>query len=176
MTGGKEIFVKKLEHACNSGLLEIYNEPGFLAVRAFNYAERVDLNSFYVRKIMKSFTTSGVPGNEDSGAMSSWYIFSALGFFPNAGQDVYLINGPLFQKATLQMENGKKIVINGINASIKNIYVQNVLLNGKPIEKSWFTHADIKNGAEITFTMGDKRSEWAKNAQVPYSISLLKHP
>ncbi len=105
----------------------------------------------------------GYPGNEDSGAMGSWYVFSAMGFFPNAGQDLYLINGPKFKRVALWMGKGKRLVIEGENASAANLYVQSVRLNGKILNEPWFRYADIKGGGKLIFKMGPKPSNWGKS-------------
>src|SRR4030095_2402838 len=111
---------------------------------------------------MKRFTVRGYPGNEDSGAMGSWYVFSAMGFFPNAGQDRYLINGPKFRKVILWMGKDKRLVIEGRNASEANVYVQSAKLNGKPLSESGFIYADIKRGGTLVFEMGPQPSNWGK--------------
>ena len=93
LSGSKEIFAKKLKYGFDNNLIDYGNEPAFLAVQAFHYAGRSDLASFYVRKLMRErFDEKGYSGNDDSGAMSSWYMFSAMGFFPNAGQDIYFVD------------------------------------------------------------------------------------
>ena len=95
--------------------------------------------------------------------MSSWFIFNAMGFFPNAGQDIYYLTGPLFRKATLTLGNGKQIVIEAENASKTNMYVQSCTINGIVWDKAWIQHKDIKDGAVIKFVMGAKPSGWAQN-------------
>ncbi len=122
---------------------------------------------------MNRYTRDGFPGDEDSGAMSSWYIFATLGFFPNAGQDVYLLNGPMYPKATVTMENGKRIVIEGIDASPENVYIQSATLNGKPLQHAWLRHENLRNGAALKFMMGPKPSTWGETG-VPHSNSELR--
>jgi predicted alpha-1,2-mannosidase len=157
LSGGKEIFAKKLKYGFDNNLIDYGNEPAFLAVQAFHYAGRSDLASFYGRKLMRErFDEKGYSGNDDSGAMSSWYMFSAMGFFPNAGQDIYYLTGSLFTKITLQLANQKTLVISAPNASPKNIYVKSVTINGEKWNSPWFTHKDIQNGATIVFEMTDK--------------------
>jgi predicted alpha-1,2-mannosidase len=186
LSGGAEAYVKKLQHAMESGdhhifvvrdgvvgignapgLIDLSNEPSFMTPFSFIYAGRPDLTSWWVRKNMTNYTGNDFPGDEDSGAMSAWYIFAALGFFPNAGQDLYLLNGPLFEKATLRMENGKVIVIEGVNASPENVYVQSAMLNGKPLERAWLRHGEIKNGATLRFVMGATPSQWGTKCVPP---------
>ena len=154
ISGGKDIYVKKLQHGVENKLLEYDNEPAFLAIHSFHYAGRSDLASYYTRKLMKDrFNLQGYSGNDDSGAMSSWYIFSSMGFFPNAGQDIYYLVGPSFKKTTMTMGNGKTLTILAPNASPENIYIKSVTINGKKWNKFYFNHKDIANGATIVFDM-----------------------
>ena len=88
LAGSKDAFAQKLNYAFQNNLVDYSNEPAFLAVYAFIYARRPDLASYWARKLMvTSYSLTGYPGNDDSGAMSSWYVFNTLGLFPNAGQD-----------------------------------------------------------------------------------------
>jgi predicted alpha-1,2-mannosidase len=157
LCGGKDMFVKKLQYGFEKRLIDYGNEPAFLAVHGFHYGDRSDLTSFYVRRLMNSrFDEKGYSGNDDSGAMSSWYMFSAMGFFPNAGQDLYYLNGPLFKNVVIKMGNGKSLTILAPNASQTNIYIKSVTINGKKWTKPWFNHKDIQNGGTIVFEMTDK--------------------
>ena len=99
--------------------------------------------------------------------MSSWYIFSALGFFPVAGQDLYLINGPLFKKCTIQLENGKQLIVEGLDASGENIYVAALTLNGKEYDRNWLRHSAIKDGGHLVFQMSAEPSAWGRAEPVP---------
>ena len=93
MSGGKEVFAAKLAHGLTDSLIDFSNEPAFLAVQSFQYAGRPDLASFWGRKLAREgFTLIGVPGNDDSGAMSSWYVFTALGIFPQRWPADILLN------------------------------------------------------------------------------------
>lgn len=157
LSGGKDMFAKKLQYAFERNLIDYGNEPAFLAVHAFHYANRSDLASFYMRKLMKErFTLDGYSENDDSGAMSSWFIFSTMGFFPNAGQNIYYLTGGSFPSVSLKMGNGKTLKVISKNASDENIYIQSCKINGKPWQKFYFTHDDIMNGGTIEFVMGSK--------------------
>ena len=163
LSGGKKQFAKRLQHGFEKNLIDYGNEPAFLAVHSFHYADRSDLASYYVRKLMRErFTEDGNMENDDSGAMSSWFIFSSMGFFPNAGQNIYYLTGSSFPSTTMKLGNGKLVKITAKNASEKNIYIQSCKINGKPWNKFWFTHDEIKNGGTIEFVMGEKQ---VKNGQ-----------
>jgi predicted alpha-1,2-mannosidase len=156
LNGGPEAFARKLDHGFSDNLIDYGNEPAFLAVQGFHYAGRPDRSSYWVRKLMRErFTEKGVPGNDDSGAMSAWYIFSAMGFFPNAGQDIYYLTGPLFKKVVLHLGNGHTLTLEAPDASEKNIYVRAVSVNGKKITGSIIRYSAIEKGGVIKFDMGE---------------------
>jgi predicted alpha-1,2-mannosidase len=164
LSGGKETFAAKLTHGLQDTLIDFSNEPAFLAVQSFQYAGRPDLASYWVRKLAKDgFTLIGVPGNDDSGAMSSWYVFTTMGFFPNAGQPIYYLTGPMWKKVAVELENGKTLTIEAPEASEKNIYVQSCEVNGKKWNRAWIGHDTIINGASIKFEMGPTPSGWGRD-------------
>ena len=97
----------------------------------------------------------GFPGMDDQGSTSSWYVMSALGFYPvDPARPEYIIGSPIFDEATIHMGSGKDLVIVATNNSEKNIYIQSATLNGKPLNKPWFSHSDIANGGRLVFIMG----------------------
>ncbi|MEO6965277.1 MAG: glycoside hydrolase domain-containing protein, partial [Acidobacteriaceae bacterium] len=97
----------------------------------------------------------GYPGMDDQGSTSSWYVMSAMGFYPvDPSSADYIIGSPIFGQVTIHLENGKDFVIVAHNNSEKNIYIQSVTLNGKRWNKPWFSQADIANGATLVFQMG----------------------
>ena len=131
----------------------------------YNYSLRPDKSADIVHLLLeKAFndTRAGIPGNDDSGAMSSWLLFQSLGIFPVAGQDVYLISSPSVPDASLVLGNGKRlhIITRNFDPSGLNRYVQSATLNGENLETSWFRHARIKNGATLVLTMGSSPSTW----------------
>ncbi|MDR1609927.1 MAG: GH92 family glycosyl hydrolase, partial [Candidatus Symbiothrix sp.] len=134
------------------------NEPSHHIAYMYAYAGRQWKTARLVRKIMKEFyrdQPDGIIGNEDCGQMSAWYIFSSLGFYPvlTASGD-YVFGSPLFDKATVSLENGKKFTVEAVNNSSENIYIQSVELNGKNYPFTFITHRDILNGGVLKFTMG----------------------
>jgi len=116
----------------------------------------------------------GLCGNDDCGQMSAWYIFSVMGFYPVApGSNEYVIGTPCVDKAVINLENGKKFKIIAENLSEKNIYIKEVWLNGKSVNRSYLIHKEIVNGGELKFVMQDNPNKsWAvdKNSE-PYSMS-----
>jgi putative alpha-1,2-mannosidase len=175
LSGGSQTFCDRLQLAARNNLIDMGNEPSFLTLYSFIYAGRPDLCSYWVRHALGNYHVEGYPGDDDGGAMSAWYVFAALGLMPNAGQDVYLLNGPLYPRATLTLENGKQIVIEGVNVSAQNLYVQSLTINGVPWPRAWLRHSDIKNGATLRFVMGSKRSDWG-GAPPPSSPPRLLLP
>ena len=175
MAGGNEEFVHRLDWTFLRGHFDVTNEPGFLLPVLYNYAGRPDKTADIVHLLLeKAFTDTraGIPGNDDSGAMSSWLIFSTLGIFPIAGQDVYLISTPSIPNASLSLGNGKKlnIVAKNLDGDGLNRYVQLATLNGVGLPNAWFRHQQIKDGAILVLTMGSAPSNWGK-ATPPPSMS-----
>jgi predicted alpha-1,2-mannosidase len=181
--GGKEAFERRLDtfftHQVKNkndglGIFQVTNEPGFLIPVLYNYIDKQEKSAALVRKILSTCyntSRSGIPGNDDSGAMSSWYIFQSLGFYPNTGQDVYLVTSPIFKDVVIHLGNGNSLHITALNASPKNIYIQSAEINGKPLNQCWFKHTDIMNGGTLSFIMGDKPSVWSSTGQLPPSMS-----
>jgi len=134
------------------------NEPDIHAAYLFNTAGRPDLTQKWVRWILNNkydATYRGVEGDDDAGTLSSWYVFSALGFYPVAGSDVYQLGAPLFKKAEIKIgENTLKIIAE--NYSEENIYANNIRLNGKLLDRSWIKHEEISGGGELRFEMTNK--------------------
>ncbi len=174
LMGGREKFIERLEHALEQDLIDYANEPAFLAIRAFHYALRPDLSSQWTRHILTTrYTERGYPGNEDSGAMGSWYVLSAIGLFPNAGQDFYFIDAPLFPKITVKLAKGNILVIEAENASSENKFIQSCSLNGKIHNRSWIRHQEIVNGGTLSFTLDSQANNWGQSE--PPSSGIMNH-
>ena len=111
------------------------NEHNLLSVWQFNYANRSDLTQKYSRWLVNHAYTNkpdGLPGNDDYGTMSAWYLFASLGFYPVSGSSTYLIGSPSFDNITISRNGGAcNLSINVHNNSPTNLYVERVLLNGK---------------------------------------------
>ncbi len=136
------------------------NEPSHQIAYMYNYAGAAPKTQKFVREILNTLyddTPEGLSGNEDCGQISGWYIMSAMGFYPVLpGDPMYVIGTPIFDKVTINLENGKKFVIQANNVSERNIYIQSAKLNGKAYTKSWFSHQAIVDGGKLVFQMADK--------------------
>ncbi|MES2277882.1 MAG: GH92 family glycosyl hydrolase [Bacteroidota bacterium] len=146
-----------------TGLIGQYahgNEPSHHIAYLYAYSGQQWKTAEKVRYILKEFyldNPDGIIGNEDCGQMSAWYIFSSLGFYPVfPASGAYVIGSPLFNKATINLDNGKKFTVEAVNNSDKNIYIQSITLNGKPYQKSYIHHSNIINGGLLKMVMGSK--------------------
>jgi predicted alpha-1,2-mannosidase len=172
MAGGDKTFVQRLDNVFLRGHFDVTNEPGFLLPVLYNWAGRPDHTADVIRQLLeKAFTAerSGIPGNDDSGAMSSWFLFNSLGFYPNAGQDIYLIGTPSFPEADIHLAQGKtlRIIAKNLDAEHLNHYVQSATLNGDTLDQSWFRHGQIANGGVLILTMGPAPSAWGTKNPPP---------
>ncbi len=164
--GGKQAFTDSLTRAV-SNHYEAYNEPAMLQIYLFLWAQRPDLTQKYIRKALaENFTDApnGLPGNDDGGTTSAWYVWSRMGIFPVAGQNLYLIGSPSFKESVIHLENGKDFIIKAKNASESNIYIQSAKWNGKEYNKPFFTHDDIIKGGVLEFEMGNIPSKWGSES------------
>lgn len=171
VSGGPETFVKRLDAFFQvPRRYDVGNEPGFLSPYLYNWAGRPDKTAEHVRAIIaKSYHAgrNGLPGNDDSGAMSSWYAFGQTGIFPNAGQDVYLIGSPAYAQTTIHLAGGKNFVIEARYLSAENLCVTAASLNGKPLNRSWLRHGEVISGGRLVLTMGKTPSNWARTNLPP---------
>lgn len=176
--GGGIIHEMREARDVRMGMYGHSNQPSHHIAYMYNYAGKPWKTQEKVREVLDrlyigSEIGQGYAGDEDNGEMSAWYIFSALGFYPlKMGSPEYAIGAPLFEKATIHLENGKDIIINAPNNNEKeNKYVQSLQVNGKDYTKNHITHADLIDGATLDFEMGDKPSDWGSNiTDMPKSI------
>ena len=171
--GGAKAFKAKLDTLFIKKYYTQSNEPDIHAPYLYNYVGAQYRTAEVVRSILATsykVRRSGLPGNDDSGCMSSWYIFSSIGFYPIAGQSFYLIGSPIFDKVTISLENGKTFTVEATNNSDTNKYIQQAYLNGKALDRSWIEHKEIVNGGVLRFEMGNKPSKWASDCQMPKSM------
>ncbi|GAB3757150.1 GH92 family glycosyl hydrolase [Spirosoma pomorum] len=156
------------------------NQPIQHMTYLYNFAGEPWKSQYWVRDVMDRLykpTPDGYCGDEDNGQTSVWYVFSALGFYPVCpATDQYVVGTPLFKKATLSLENGKKLVINAPDNSAQNRYVGKLKLNGKNYEKNWLSHAELMQGGKLEFKMVDEpnKQRGTQPADFPYSFSTEK--
>lgn len=145
-----------------SGLIGQYaqgNEPSHHIVYMYNYLGEPRKTQYYINKILTTLygtTPEGICGNEDTGQMSAWYLFSALGFYPmDPVSGRYELGAPLFDKASIKLPSGKTFIVKANGLSEKNIYVKAVFLNGKKLDRTYITFEEVLNGGELLFEMTD---------------------
>ena len=157
--GGAETFRKRLDMFFDRKRYNVGNEPSFLTPCLYHWIGRPDLSSDRVREIVTSNYTDqpdGLPGNDDSGAMSSWLAFHMMGLYPNAGQSYYLMHAPLIPEWTLHLCNGKllRAIVKG-----KGTHFEKVTLNGKVLDDARLEHADLMEGGELVFHVSTKKAQ-----------------
>jgi predicted alpha-1,2-mannosidase len=180
LLGGEQKFLAKLdslfttegdmgEEASNdiTGLIGQYahgNEPSHHITYLYAYAGQPWKTAEKVRYIIDSLYTDrpdGLCGNEDVGQMSSWYVFSSLGFYPvNPANGKYVIGSPIFDTVVLNLPEGKTFTVRSVNNFGKNIYIQKITLNGIPYTKTTIHYRDIMRGGEMVIVMGQMPGTW----------------
>ncbi len=153
------------------------NQPIQHMIYMYNYARQPWKAQYYLREVMDKLylpTPDGYCGDEDNGQTSAWYVFSALGFYPVCpGSGEYILGSPIFPKATVHLPNNKKLEINTSNNSKKNVYVKELLVNGKQHNKNFLNIDDIKAGMKLDFTMDNlpNKNRGIADEDKPYSFS-----
>jgi predicted alpha-1,2-mannosidase len=158
--GGRAKFVERLQFALENDLIDFGNEPSFMTIWLFCHVQRPYLAAYWADKLRGLFTKDGPPGDDDSGAMGSLYVFLDAGFFPFAGQDAYYLHGPRAPRFDFRQPNGKTFTVTAENAGGDRIYIQSVTLNGQPLDAPVIRHRDITAGGTLAFIMGAKPSAW----------------
>jgi predicted alpha-1,2-mannosidase len=151
------------DHTGNVGQFSMANEPSLHIPYLYNYAGQPWMTQKRIKTLIKQWFRNdlmGVPGDEDGGGLSSFVVFSQLGFYPvTPGSGVYSIGSPFFEKSTIKLENGKTFTVLAKNASDKFKYIQSAKLNGKLINKPEITHKEILEGGTLELEMGDKANK-----------------
>ncbi|MGA8432364.1 MAG: GH92 family glycosyl hydrolase [Candidatus Sulfotelmatobacter sp.] len=192
--GGPQAFVEKLDELFTTssqlpadappdiaGMIGQYahgNEPCHHMAYLYSYAGAAHKTQDRVRKLLDleyDDQPDGLAGNEDCGQMSAWYVISSLGFYavdPVSGN--YVFGTPLFDRAEVELGNGKKLVVEAKRNSASDRYIQSLSFNGKPYTKLWFRHGDIANGATIVFTLSSNPNEQfgSEESAMPPSLKL----
>ncbi len=159
-------YFAETEDITRDGIIGNYvhgNEPSHHVAYLYNWTDQPWKTQERVRMILPKMykpTPDGLGGNDDTGQMSAWYIFSSLGFYPVApGSDQYSLGSPAVDGAVIRLSNGKSFTVEVKNQSDKNVYVKEASLNGKPLNRNYITHSEIMSGGKITFEMSSKPSK-----------------
>ena len=188
LLGGKEAFVKRVDALFNepthiskwqfmgqfpdatglNGMFVTGNEPSFHIPYLYNYAGQPWKTQRRIREIMDMWFDDrplGIPGDEDGGGLCSWYVFSAMGFYPvTPGSGEYAIGSPFFSSIKIQLSNGETFSVIAKECSKKNKYIQSATLNGEELNRPFISHTDIASGGELRLVMGDRpNKEWGTN-------------
>lgn len=176
LMGGGGNFVKQLdalfsaesattgrEQVDITGLIGQYahgNEPSHHMAYLYSYVGKPWKTQELVRRIMRNLyadAPDGLSGNEDCGQMSSWYVLSAMGFYPvTPGSDIYVLGSPLFDEASINLENGKQFTIKAVNNASGNVYIGSAKLNGHKLDRSFIQHEEIMAGGLLEFEMSNE--------------------
>jgi predicted alpha-1,2-mannosidase len=205
LMGGRDAFVKKLDELFTTttdfkvggykkvihemteakmggmGQYAHINEPVHHVIYMYNYAHQPWKAQKWTHEVMKRNYKPGPDGwlgDEDNGQMSAWYIFSALGFYPVIpGQPIYALGSPLFDRVTIQLENGKQFSVEALRSHREDIYVQSVTLDGRSLKRPWISHFEIVSGGVLRFKLGPRPNEkWgitgmpSPNDAIPFKI------
>jgi predicted alpha-1,2-mannosidase len=150
----------------NSPYLWIGNEPSLATPWLYNWTSRPDKTQALVRRILnEQFTTaaSGLPGNDDEGAISGWFVWAALGLYPEVpAVPGFTLSSPLFNHAVVRLGNGKTLTIDASDAG--STYVQKATLNGTALTSTWLDFNQVSNGGTLTFDLGNAPSSWGRPA------------
>jgi predicted alpha-1,2-mannosidase len=171
--GGDSAAVAWLDSLFASGGYDPSNEPDLLAPYLYIHAGRPDRTDDVVRNLLASAYSAGrggLPGNDDSGTLSAWYVWSAIGLFPNAGQPYYYIGSPLFSRTRIELPGGRSFTIEARATSGANRYVRAATLDGRRLDRAWLTHSEVARGGVLRLDMGPSPSGWGRT-QRPYSLS-----
>jgi predicted alpha-1,2-mannosidase len=166
-----------------TGLVGMYstgNEPSFHVPYLYDFSGQPWKAQKRIRQLLDVWYGDGplgLPGDDDGGETSSWYVLSALGFYPVCpGSPVYEIGSPIFARSSITMGNGKIFNVVANHVSARNKYIQSARLNGKLWTKPWFAHTDIANGGTLQLEMGDQPNlHWGDNPEdAPPSMTPMK--
>ncbi|MCQ2183946.1 MAG: glycoside hydrolase family 92 protein [Bacteroidales bacterium] len=163
----------------SSGLVGMFvmgNQPTFHIPYIYNYLGSPWKAQKRVRMLLDTWFPDnkfGYPGDEDGGSMSAFVMFSMMGFYQvQQGNPIYCIGSPVFEKTTINLADGKTFTVKAPGANAENKYVQSARLNGKTLDRSWFTHEELVGGGVLELEMGPVPNfDWGKDNLPPSAIS-----
>lgn len=155
-TGGNASFVARLDGLFDKKLYDQGNEPSHHIAYLYDYAGDPARTQMRLHGAMKLYGNgaAGLPGNDDAGQMSAWYVLGALGFYPVCpGVPSYAIGTPLFPKVTVHQPNGNSFTVQAEGVSADKFYIHAVTLNGKVFPGFLLSHENIVRGGTLHFEM-----------------------
>ena len=164
----------------NMGQYAHGNQPIQHMIYLYNYAGQPWKTQYWAREVMNRLykpEADGYCGDEDNGQTSAWYVFSAMGFYPVCpATEEYVLGAPLFKKTTVNLENGKQLIIKAENNSPDNKYVHELKWNNSIYTKNYINHFDLLKGAELDFEMTatPNKNRGTTIESYPYSYSVQK--
>ena len=177
--GKREFYYHLPDQTGNIGQFSMANEPSLHIPYIYNYGGAPWKTQKRIRQCLKTWFRNdvmGIPGDEDGGGLTSFVVFSSMGFYPvTPGLPIYNIGSPLFEDVQISLPSGKVFRIIAKNCSDTNKYIQSARLNGKQCNKPWFSHDDIKDGGTLELKMGPKPNiHWgAEEESMPPSADAL---
>lgn len=177
--GKREFYYHLPDQTGNIGQFSMANEPSLHIPYIYNYGGAPWKTQKRIRQCLKTWFRNdvmGIPGDEDGGGLTSFVVFSSMGFYPvTPGLPIYNIGSPLFEDVQISLPSGKVFRIIAKNCSDTNKYIQSARLNGKQWNKPWFSHDDIKDGGTLELKMGPKPNiHWgAEEESMPPSADPL---
>jgi putative alpha-1,2-mannosidase len=164
LMGGRDDFVARLDSMLRHQAIIFDNETMLHVPYLFHKAGHPEKTWAWTRELMETryhATPGGLPGNDDLGSMSSWYVFSALGIFPVLpGDPVYEVGSPLFRSVTLHLPNGRDFVIRSENNAEGKVFVHSLKLNEVSHRDLFIPHETILKGGQLKFEMSDRYARW----------------
>ncbi|MBQ7019678.1 MAG: GH92 family glycosyl hydrolase [Bacteroidales bacterium] len=162
-----EFYAMLPDHTGNVGQFSMANEPSLHIPYLYNYAGAPWKTQKRIRQMLETWFRNdlmGVPGDEDGGGMTSFVVFSSIGFYPvTPGSDVYTIGSPLFDRTVMKLTNGNVFEIIANNVSKDNKYIKSAKLNGKALDTPFISHSDLMNGGTLILEMSDRPDkEWGR--------------
>lgn len=177
--GKREFYYHLPDQTGNIGQFTMANEPSLHIPYIYNYGGAPWKTQKRIRQCLKTWFRNdvmGIPGDEDGGGLTSFVVFSSMGFYPvTPGLPIYNIGSPLFEDVQISLPSGKVFRIIAKNCNDTNKYIQSARLNGKQWNKPWFSHDDIKDGGTLELKMGPKPNIYwgAEEESMPPSADAL---
>ena len=190
--GSREAFIREMDRLFTlesdemqldvsdvTGLMGQYahgNEPSHHMAYLYNYVGQPWKTQELTRRLLHEMyapTPEGIIGNEDSGQMSAWYVFSSLGFYPVCpGSNEFALTAPQFPKAVVRLANGRTLTVTADNPR-RSVYIASVTLDGKPIDRNYITYDELMQGGELHFALRPRPDyeRGTDDAAAPHSLT-----